>query len=114
MEVSIVLKSDPFSWKAIQAFKIACALSLKTKTFFIALKEGVYFLTDWDPVALGYENFKGYEYNRENLVFLVEEDDFKIRNLSEDKIWAKDLKVEFTDEERIAEILKKSQVVGVW
>ena len=114
MEVAIVLKSDPFSWKAIQAFKIASALSLKTKVYFITLKEGVYFLTNWSPDELGYENFKGYEFNPQNLTFVVDKDDFEIRNLSEDKTWIKDLEVEFADEEQIAEILKKSQVVGVW
>jgi len=114
METAIVLKSDPFSWKAIQAFKIASALSLKTKVYFITLKEGVYFLTNWSAEELGYENFKGYEINPENLTFVVEEDDFRIRNLSEDDIWVKPFKVSFKTEEQIVEIIQKANVVGVW
>jgi tRNA 2-thiouridine synthesizing protein C len=114
MSVAIVLKSDPFSWKAIQAFKIASALSFKTKVYFIAIKEGVYFLTDWEPTALGYEDFRTYPVNGENLTVVIERDDFTIRGLSENNLWIGDFKRVMADEEEIAKLLDKSSVVGVW
>ena len=114
MEISIILKSDPFSWKAIQAYKIASALSKKTKVYFIAIKEGVYFFKDWNPEELGYENFKAYSINYENITFIADKDDFEIRNLPKEKLWIEDNKLKFLLEEQIAELLEKSHVVGVW
>ena len=114
MEAAIVLKSDPFSWKAIQAYKIAAALTKKVKVYFIAIKEGVYFLTLWNPESLGYEDFRNYGINSENITFVVDRDDFEVRGLQSEKLWIKDFKTEFADENQIAEILKKANVVGVW
>ncbi len=114
MEAAVVLKSDPFSWKAIQAYKIAAALSLKFKVYFIAIKEGVYFLTDWSPEELGYENFKNYEANFENLEFVVDKDDFEVRGLEKSKLWIKDGQPTLVEEKEIAEILQRSRFVGVW
>jgi len=112
MEIAVILKSDPFSWKAIQAYKIAAALSFKAKVYFIAIKEGVYFFTDWNPEALGYENFKSYEINPPNMVFIADRDDFVVRGLNKTPLWVKDLKL--LPEEEIAKILEKTQKVGVW
>ncbi len=114
MEAAVVLKSDPFSWKAIQAYKIAAALSLKFKVYFITIKEGVYFLTDWSPEELGYENFKNYEANFENLEFIVDRDDFEVRGLEKSKLWLKDGQPTLAEEKEIAEILQRSRLVGVW
>ena len=114
MEVAVVLKSDPFSWKAIQAYKIACALSLKSSVYFIALKEGVYFLSDWNPEELEYENFKQYRCNFSNLKVVIEEDDFRIRNLSKGKLWVENGDILLLPEEEIAKILRRCSVVGVW
>jgi hypothetical protein len=112
MEIAVILKSDPFSWKAIQAYKIAAALSFKAKVYFIAIKEGVYFLTDWNPEALGYENFKAYEVNSENLIFIADKDDFEVRGLNKHPLWVNDLKL--LSEEEIAKVIEKTQKVGVW
>jgi hypothetical protein len=112
MEIAVILKSDPFSWKAIQAYKIAAALSLKVKVFFITIREGVYFLTDWNPEALGYENFRGYKINPENIIFVADKDDFEVRGLNKHPLWVKDLKL-FSEEE-IAQIIEKVEKVGVW
>ena len=114
MEVAVVLKSDPFSWKAIQAYKIACALSLKTSVYFIALKEGVYFLSDWKPQELEYEDFKQYRCDFNNLKVVIEEDDFRIRNLSKEKLWVEKEHIQLLPEEEIAKILRRCSVVGVW
>ncbi len=114
MPVAVVLKSDPFSWKAIQAYKIAAALSLKTPVYFVAIKEGVYFLKDWNPEALEYENFKTYEVNENNLHFVVDRDDFTIRGLDKEPLWVDGKKLKLAEEEEIKELLKKSKVVGVW
>lgn len=114
MEAAIVLKSDPFSWKAIQAYKIATALTQKVKVYFITIKEGVYFLTFWNPESLGYENFRNYEVNPENITFVVDKDDFEVRGLQSEKVWIKDFSTLFTDEKEIAQILKKANLVGVW
>ncbi len=114
MLVAVVLKSDPFSWRAVQAFKIASALSFKAKVYFVTIKEGVYFLTDWSPTELGYEDFRTYKVNRENVTFVVDKDDFEVRGLSEESLWIADFKKVMADEREIAEILDKTQVVGVW
>jgi len=114
MEVAVVLKSDPFSWKAIQAYKIACALSLKCSVYFIALKEGVYFLSDWNPQELEYENFKLYRCNFNNLKVVIEEDDFRIRGLSKNSLWLGEKPILLLPEEEIALLLRRCSVVGVW
>ncbi len=114
MSVAVILKSDPFSWKAIQAYKIAAALSEKTEVFFIAIREGVYFLKDWEPEALEYENFRTYEVNPENLTFVVDRDDFTVRGLEKEKLWVDKERLKLAEEEEIKEILKTSKVVGVW
>jgi len=114
MPVAVVLKSDPFSWKAIQAYKIASALSLKTEVYFVAIKEGVYFLKDWKPEALEYENFRNYEVNEKNLHFVVDKDDFSVRGLDKETLWVNSEKLRLAEEDEIKEILKKSKVVGVW
>jgi len=114
MDAAVVLKSDPFSWKAIQAYKIAAALSFKLKVAFIAIKEGVYFLTDWSPCELGYEDFKNYEVNKENLLFVVDKDDFTVRGLDKTKLWVKDFTLQFLEEKDIAHLLEEAQLVGVW
>ncbi|NPB05474.1 MAG: hypothetical protein GXO08_03745 [Aquificae bacterium] len=114
MEAAVVLKSDPFSWKAIQAYKIAAALSKRYKVYFVAIKEGVYFLTDWSPEGLGYENFRNYEVNRDNLIFVVDRDDFEVRGLGHENLWTEGFKLVEADEREIGKILKRSTVVGVW
>lgn len=114
MDVAVILKTDPFSWKAIQAFKIASALSWKFKVAFITIKEGVYFLTDWSPKELGYEDFKTYKVNGDNLIFVVDRDDFEVRGLDKSRLWVKDFQLEFAEEKSIAQILQNSKLVGVW
>ena len=114
MEAAIVLKSDPFSWKALQAYKIAAALSKKVKVYFIAIKEGVYFLSSWNPQELELEDFRLYGVNKDNLTFVVDRDDFEVRALDEANLWIKEFHTLFADEKHIAHLLRKSHVVGVW
>jgi len=114
MEVAVVLKSDPFSWKAVQAYKIAAALSKKVKVYFVTIKEGVYFLTLWDPASLGYEDFRSYEVNQENITFVVDRDDFEVRGLQSEELWVRDFNLKFSDENEIAQVLRRADVVGVW
>jgi len=114
MPLAVVLKSDPFSWKAIQAYKIAATLSKRQKVYFVTIKEGVYFLTDWKPESLQYEDFKKIEANEENLLFVADRDDFEVRGLERSPLWIDQKRLKLTDEEEIAKILKKARVVGVW
>ncbi len=114
MTTAVVLKSDPFSWKAIQAFKIASALSKRCKVYFITIKEGCYFLKDWNPEELEYENFKSYDYNPTNLLFVADKDDFSVRGLDRETLWVDNEKLTLAEEEEIGEILKTARVVGVW
>ncbi len=114
MVAAVILKSDPFSWKAIQAYKIATALSRKLKVFFILIREGVYFLTDWSPEELGYENFKSYLFNKDNLIFVVDKDDFEVRDIDKNLLWIESSNIRFLEEKEIAKILKEAKTVGVW
>jgi tRNA 2-thiouridine synthesizing protein C len=116
METAIILKSDPFSWKAIQAYKIATAISKKYKVNFICIREGVYFLTDWDSVALGYDDFKNYPVERENITFYADKDDFTVRGLNAQDLWItkKGFELKIVPEEEIAQIIHKSDIVGVF
>jgi len=114
MAVAVVLKSDPFSWKAIQAYKIAAALSFKVPVYFVAIKEGVYFLKDWNPEALEYENFKTYAVNGKNLYFVVDRDDFSVRGLDKEPLWISEENLHLAEEDEIRELLRRSKVVGVW
>ncbi|MEO2153774.1 MAG: hypothetical protein GXN97_04555 [Aquificae bacterium] len=116
MEVAIILKSDPFSWKAIQAYKIASALSKKFKVNFICIREGVYFLSNWDSVALGYDDFKAYPVKVENITFYADRDDFTVRGLNTQDLWitSKGFDLKIVPEEEIAKIVHRSDVVGVW
>jgi tRNA 2-thiouridine synthesizing protein C len=114
MSTAVVLKGDPFSWKAIQAYKIAAALSQKEEVFFIAIKEGVYFFKDWNPEALEYENFKTYKVNEKNLKLIADKDDFTVRGLDKTPLWVKKDNLKLAEEEEIKELLKRSKIVGVW
>jgi len=53
MKIVFILKGDPFSWLAHEAFRVALALAINNEVFFVMMRDGVYALTDWKPSELG-------------------------------------------------------------
>jgi len=113
MKIVFILKGDPFSWLAHEAFRVALALAINNEVFFVMMRDGVYALTDWKPSELGIEGFdKIFEtLNFVNMKLIVEDASAEERGLKE-----KDFKVdvEIMSYEDIQDIINSSEAVLVW
>ncbi len=113
MKVAFILKGDPFSWKAHEAFRIATALGINHEVYFIFIRDGVYTLTRWDPEKLGVETFEKFFETIEFLrVHLIVED----ASMNERGIKESDLvrEVRVLSAEEISEIINETEAVFVW
>ncbi len=111
--IVFILKGDPFSWLAGEAFRVALALAINNEVHFIAVRDGVYAFTNWDPGSLFIEGFDkifetiGYV----NIKFIVEDVSAEERGLKD-----KDFKIpiEVKSYEDIKRIINSAEAVLVW
>ncbi|WP_029551103.1 DsrE family protein [Thermocrinis jamiesonii] len=113
MKIVLLIKGDPFSWKAHEALRVGLALGINHEVFIIFFKDGVYTLTrcNWENLLIS-----GFEKLIENLEYVnvklfVEDLSAEERGLKKGD-FVKD--VEFINIEQIKRILASSEAVLVW
>ena len=113
MKVVFILKGDPFSWKAHEAFRVATAVAMNHELDFIFIRDGVYTLTRWRPEDLGVDSFeKFYEtLGFVNMRLIVEDASIQERGLKESDFLCE---VEVRSAEEISEIINSAEAVFVW
>ncbi len=113
MKITFILKGDPFSWKAHEAFRVATALGVNHEVNFVFIRDGVYTLTRWSPEDLGVETFEKFYETLDflNINLIVEDASMQERGLKETD-FVKEVKVLSADE--ISELINESEAVFVW
>ncbi len=113
MNVVFILKGDPFSWLANEAFRVALALAINNEVYFIAVRDGVYVFTDWNPEFLKIEGFgkifETIEYV--DIKLIVEDVSAEERGLKEKDF---KVKVDIKSYEEIKKIINSAEAVFVW
>ncbi|NPA17508.1 DsrE family protein [Persephonella sp.] len=112
-KVVVIIKSNPFSWKAFEALRQAVGLSMEHNLSVIFLKEGVYTLTDWKPEMIGIEPIdKSIQaLGMMEAKLIVEEEALRERGLKL-KDW--DTPINVMPKEEICEAVKDAEVVLTW
>ncbi len=113
MKTVFILKGDPFSWKAHEAFRVAIAIGMNHELTFVFIRDGVFALTRWHPEDLGVESFdKFYEtLDFVNVELVVEDASMQERGLKETD-FVREVQVKSAEE--ISEIISSAEVVFVW
>ncbi|WP_457599964.1 DsrE family protein [Hydrogenivirga sp.] len=113
MKAVFILKGDPFSWKAHEAFRIAIAVGMNHDLTFVFIRDGVYTLTRWSPEELGVESFEKFYETLDfvNIELVVEDASMQERGLKETD-FVREVKVRSAEE--ISELLSSAEVVYVW
>ncbi len=113
MKTVFILKGDPFSWKAHEAFRIAVAVGMNHEVSFVFIRDGVYTLTKWSPEELGIESFeKFYEIlEHVNIELIVEDASMQERGLKETDFVRE---VMVLSAEEISQLINESEAVYVW
>ncbi|RLJ71213.1 tRNA 2-thiouridine synthesizing protein C [Hydrogenivirga caldilitoris] len=113
MKVVFILKGDPFSWKAHEAFRIAIAVGMNHELTFVLIRDGVYTLTRWSPEELGVETFEKFYDVLEhvNIELVVEDASIQERGLKEADFVCQ---VKVKSAEEISELINSAEVVYVW
>ncbi len=113
MKTVFILKGDPFSWKAHEAFRVAIAIGMNHELTFVFIRDGVFALTRWHPEDLGVESFdKFYEIlDFVNVELVVEDASMQERGLKETD-FVREVQVKSAEE--ISEIISSAEVVFVW
>ncbi len=113
MKTVFVLKGDPFSWKAHEAFRLAIAIGMNHELTFVFIRDGVYTLTRWEPENLGIESFdKFYEtMDFVNVDLVVEDASIQERGLKESDFLRR---VRVLSAEEISDIISSAEAVYVW
>lgn len=112
-KVVFLLKGDPFSWKAHEAFRVGMAIGINSEVSFILIKDGVYALTAWHPDRLDIYGFDKLLENIDyvNVKLYVEDASAEERGLKETDFVKE---VSFISTEEIKELIKVAEVVFVW
>ncbi len=112
-KIALIIKSNPFSWKAFEALRQAVGVSMGHSLTVIFLKDGVYTLTDWKPQMIGIEpidkSMEALEMTDAEVV--AEEEALRERGIKL-KQWPTDVKIK--PQEEISEIVKDAEVVLAW
>ena len=113
MRVVFILKGDPFSWKAHEAFRVAVAVGMNHELTFVFIRDGVYTLTRWSPEDLGVDTFEKFYETLDfvNIRLVVEDASMQERGLKETDFLRE---VEIRSAEEISEIINSSEAVYVW
>ncbi|WP_457639443.1 DsrE family protein [Persephonella sp.] len=112
-KVIVIIKSNPFSWKAFEALRQAVGLSMEHNLTVVFVKEGVYTLTDWKPQMIGIEPIdKSIEaLGMMDADIVVEEEAVRERGIKL-KDWSVPIHIKPKDE--ICETVKDAEVVLTW
>jgi len=112
-KVIVIIKSNPFSWKAFEALRQAVGLSMEHNLSVIFLKEGVYTLTDWKPEMIGIEPIdKSIQaLGMMEAKLIVEEEALRERGLKL-KDWQ--IPINIMPKEEICEVVKDAEAVLTW
>jgi tRNA 2-thiouridine synthesizing protein C len=112
-KVVLIVKSNPFSWKAFEALRQSVGLSMEHRLTVVFMKEGVYTLTDWKPEMIGIEPIdKSIEaLGMMDASIVVEEEAIRERGIKL-KDWP--VPVDVKPKEEISEIVKEAEVVLTW
>ncbi|WP_029521794.1 DsrE family protein [Persephonella sp. KM09-Lau-8] len=112
-KVVVIIKSNPFSWKAFEALRQSVGLSMEHSLSVIFLKDGVYTLTDWKPQMIGIEPIdKSMEaLGMMEASVIAEEEAIRERGIKP-KDWPVEVQVKPKDD--ICEIVKEAEVVITW
>ncbi|NPA41272.1 MAG: DsrE family protein [Aquificae bacterium] len=113
MKTVFVLKGDPFSWKAHEAFRVAIAVGMNHELTFVFIRDGVYTLTKWNPEELGVESFEKFYETLDfvNIELVVEDASMQERGLKETD-FVREVKIMSAEE--ISEMLSSAEAVFVW
>lgn len=113
MKVVFVLKGDPFSWKAHEAFRVAVAVGMNHELNFIFIRDGVYTLTKWLPEELGVDTFEKFYETLDfvNIRLVVEDASIQERGLKETDFVRE---VEVMSAEEISDLINSAEAVYVW
>ncbi len=113
MRTVFILKGDPFSWKAHEAFRIAIAVGMNHELVFVFIRDGVYTLTRWSPEKLGVESFEKFYETLDfvNIELVVEDASMQERGLKETD-FVREVKV--LPAEEISELINSAEAVYVW
>ena len=113
MRTVFILKGDPFSWKAHEAFRIAIAVGMNHELVFVFIRDGVYTLTRWSPEELGIESFEKFYETLDfvNIELVVEDASMQERGLKETD-FVREVKV--LPSEEISELINSAEAVYVW
>ncbi len=113
MKVVFILKGDPFSWKAHEAFRVGIAVGMNHELTFVFIRDGVYTLTRWSPESLGVDTFEKFYETLDfvNIRLVVEDASIQERGLKETDFVRE---VEVRSAEEISEIINSAEAVYVW
>ena len=113
MKLVFILKGDPFSWKAHEAFRVGMALAINSEVYFVLIKDGVYALTRWDAENLGIHGFEKLLQNLGyvNMKIVVEDASAEERGLKKEDMVLEPI---FMSMEEIGNLVKESEGVFVW
>ncbi|HHG74430.1 DsrE family protein [Persephonella sp.] len=111
--VVLIIKSNPFSWKAFEALRQAVGLSMEHNLTVVFMKEGVYTLTDWKPQMIGIEPIdKSMEaLGMTEASVVAEEEAIRERGIKL-KQWSIEIKIK--PKEEVCELVENAEVVITW
>ncbi|GAB6064977.1 hypothetical protein JCM9492_00690 [Aquifex pyrophilus] len=109
-----ILKGDPFSWKSHEAMRVATATGINNETYFVCIRDGVYFLTKWEPEKLGIDSLEKFWETLDfiNLTLIAEEESLHDRGITKNQLAVKSVNVMSSEE--IEKLIKESDFVFVW
>jgi len=112
-KIVLIIKSNPFSWKAFEALRQAVGLSMGHNLTIVFMKEGVYTLTDWKPEMIGIEPIdKSMEaLGMTEAAVIAEEEAIRERGIKL-KQWS--IEIEIKPKEEICELVENAEVVITW
>ena len=112
-KIVLIVKSNPFSWKAFEALRQAVGLSMEHNLTVVFMKEGVYTLTDWKPQMIGIEPIdKSIEaLGMTEASVVAEEEAIRERGIKL-KHWPVEVKIK--PKEEVCELVEDAEVVITW
>ncbi|HIQ48416.1 MAG TPA: sulfur reduction protein DsrE [Aquifex aeolicus] len=109
-----ILKGDPFSWKSHEALRVATATAINNETYFICIRDGVYFLTKWESEKLGIESLEKFKDTLEfiNLTLIAEEESLHDRGILKTELAFNNVRI--MNSEDIKNLIHEADFLFVW
>lgn len=111
--ITFIIKSDPFSWKAHEALRLAAASGISNQTDVVFTSDGIYAITKWYPENLGIASFEKMleQMSMLNVKFYAEGSCIESRGL---KTFDFQIQPKIISEKELRDIINKSKAVLVW